>query len=129
MDVRLKQIYDRIPEMECIPGCTDCCGPNLWAKAEWQNITNWLKAHGRRERYAQGLDCPYIRENKCSIYEVRPIICRLFGVTEKLACPCGRGPAKMLSDDKARELIHAVWNMPVAREGKEESSPLKEETT
>ena len=111
----LNQIYATIPTFICKIGCTDCCGPNFWAKTEWLNILTWLKARGKTERFATGMDCPYIENNQCSIYEVRPIICRLFGVVDKLQCPYGCAPAKLLSGVQATGLLRQVASLEAKR--------------
>lgn len=33
--------------------------------------------------------CPFLEQGKCSIYAVRPAICRLWGNTERMPCPHG----------------------------------------
>ena len=32
------------------------------------------------------LTCPMLKDNKCSIYHKRPLICRLYGVVENMKC-------------------------------------------
>jgi len=39
------------------------------------------------------------------VYEERPMICRLFGTTPRMACPRGRGPEPMI-DPAAEQLVH-----------------------
>jgi Fe-S-cluster containining protein len=39
-----------------------------------------------------GLTCGYVRQGGgCEIYEVRPLICRLFGAVDRLALNCHHG--------------------------------------
>lgn len=75
----IEQIRKEIPAFQCRPGCSDCCGPVVWSKWEWENTPIKKKA--------TGIDCPYICEAGCEIYEDRPILCRLFGVVHALQCP------------------------------------------
>lgn len=52
------------------------------------------------------LACPLLDKNKsCTIYEIRPLICRLFGLTKILRCPFGCKPTKWLKDKKAKRLL------------------------
>ena len=76
---------------------------------EWKIITAFLKEHGRKQQYAREiLDmCPYLDTNKrCTIYEVRPAICRLYGVVQAMQCPHGKSK-QYLSDDEAISVLRA----------------------
>jgi len=110
----LGQIYSQVPSFLCKAGCHDCCGPTVWAKDEYTNITSWLKKHNRKELMATGIDCPYLNDKGCSIYKVRPILCRLFGSVDNpiMLCPHGRRPAKLITDKKAERLLKELWNTP-----------------
>ncbi|MDP1879296.1 MAG: YkgJ family cysteine cluster protein, partial [Actinomycetota bacterium] len=51
------------------------------------------------------------KTKKCSVYEVRPAICRLFGAVKgELVCPHGYAPesSALLSDKQAREILRKV---------------------
>lgn len=88
-----------IPTFECVPGCSDCCGPVPFSKWEWSQV--------RTKKTATCLDCPYATPAGCEIYEDRPILCRLFGAVADeplLACPHGRGPARPLTADEGRRI-------------------------
>ena len=50
----------------------------------------------RREASLAELDCPHLGDGGCAVYAERPVICRLFGTTSRLACPHGRRPEQML---------------------------------
>ena len=36
--------------------------------------------------------CPHLGPTGCQVYAERPLICRLFGTTPRLACPNGKRP-------------------------------------
>lgn len=60
-------------------------------------------------RQATTQKCPHLtRDNRCGIYQVRPFVCRLFGTTEieRLRCPKGMGPDKLLSVEEGENLIN-----------------------
>ncbi len=40
--------------------------------------------------------CPYLGAEGCQVYAERPLICRLFGTTPRLACPRGKRPESMI---------------------------------
>ena len=42
------------------------------------------------------LSCPHLGEQGCRVYAERPLICRLFGTTPRLACPNGKRPEVMI---------------------------------
>jgi hypothetical protein len=50
------------------------------------------------------LNCPYLGKNGCEVYEERPLICRLFGTTPKLACPHGKRPEVMIASDLEQQI-------------------------
>lgn len=90
---KLNDIYSTLPKGDC-SGCGNCCmesvGINL---IEFLNIYNFLKDKEElsRESMEKIIDyyflellenkpCPFRDENnRCKIYEVRPLNCRLFG--------------------------------------------------
>jgi Fe-S-cluster containining protein len=45
------------------------------------------------------LSCPHLGASGCQVYAERPLICRLFGTTPRLACPNGKRPATMVEPD------------------------------
>lgn len=94
---KLNNIYDTLPKGKCT-GCGNCCmesvGINL---IEFLNIFNYLenKDELRKKSLEKIMDyyfmefmekksCPFKDENnRCEIYEVRPLNCRLFGHWKK----------------------------------------------
>jgi hypothetical protein len=95
---QIKRLYSQIPPMKCKEGCTGCCGPVPFSQSEWDRIAD--------KRTATSLDCPYIENGRCAIYDNRPFICRLFGATEhpSLACPHGCKPDNPLSREQCDRL-------------------------
>ena len=72
---KLNNIYKSLPSGDC-SGCGNCCmesvGTNL---IEFINIYNYLE---------NKKPCPFKdKDNRCMIYEVRPLNCRLFGHWKK----------------------------------------------
>ena len=49
--------------------------------------------------------CPHLGDNGCQVYAERPLICRLFGTTPRLACPHGLRPGAMI-DPRIEAQIH-----------------------
>ncbi len=96
-----KSLFNRairkFPYFECKQLCQEACGVVCWTEAEEMVIADWLEAQGRKGRVGdlKTCVCPYLEAGACSIYEVRPIICRLFGLVkddDRMICPHGCKP-------------------------------------
>jgi hypothetical protein len=83
-----------IPSFECKPGCHDCCGPVTTSAEEMAMLS--VKSLAEHESALADLSCPYLGINGCQVYAERPLICRLFGTTPRLACPNGNRPDEMI---------------------------------
>ena len=59
------------------------------------------------------IDCPALVDGRCSVYEHRPLICRLWGAVESLPCPhgCEVTPG-LLMDTGAHMLIARSVTLP-----------------
>ncbi len=116
---RIDAILSAIPTFKCKEGCADCCGPVQLSRLEYHRC---VKASGRtaedvRRQMEKNFNqktyqCPLLSQktNRCSVYEVRPAICRVFGTAKSLPCPHGYAPdeSQVLSDEKAREILALV---------------------
>lgn len=106
---RIAALYARIPDVACKGLCSDYCGPigasasegaaMLRAASQPLTVELPLRAGGK---------CGYLTEpRRCSIYEARPLICRLWGAVEDLRCPHGCvpvPPARLLTPEEATVL-------------------------
>jgi Fe-S-cluster containining protein len=93
----------RIPSFTCKPGCHDCCGPVTASSEEMSRLP--VKSDAEHETALANLSCPHLGKNGCEVYDERPLICRLFGTTPRLACPEGKGPEKNV-DPRIERQIH-----------------------
>jgi Fe-S-cluster containining protein len=55
-----------------------------------------------------GLTCRYLKKARCTIYDVRPLICRLYGAASGLECPHGCRPARLVARDKVDALLARI---------------------
>ena len=55
-----------------------------------------VKSDEEHEAALANLSCPHLGENGCQVYAERPLVCRLFGTTPRLACPKGKRPEVMI---------------------------------
>lgn len=91
MDSKLAQIYAQIPASTCPPNCGKCCGILHPSMAEIRNVQEWLHQHHREYidfTMLVGDNCPYLSAAKeCTIYPVRPFLCRIMGSCVDIPCP------------------------------------------
>jgi uncharacterized protein len=107
--VRIEDLYALIPEISCRPGCTVCCtsfGIPSQTAVERKRLSVYLERRGRATGTARGTTCPYVGSAGCSIYPVRPLICRLYGVSPDYCCREGVRPLRLLHEDEEAELWH-----------------------
>ncbi|HJW81759.1 MAG TPA: YkgJ family cysteine cluster protein [Acidiferrobacterales bacterium] len=91
---KVRSLREQIPSFECQPGCHDCCGPVTTSTEEMARLP--VKSDAEHATALAELSCPHLGEHGCQVYAERPLICRLFGTTPRLACPNGRRPAVMI---------------------------------
>jgi Fe-S-cluster containining protein len=110
---RLDRLYREIPTFDCIPGCTDCCGPVPATRTEAAKAPLLADAIQRAQK-SGCFDCAYEKATGgCAVYDNRPFMCRLFGATSdpRLECPHGKGPRHPISAAKARALTDAYLRL------------------
>lgn len=110
---KLSMIYSLIPDFEC-KHCHNCCGPIIWFKPEDVVIRGYLFKHkinfkplSTDEFKQNDMICPFLKNDKCSIYPVRPLVCRLQGVEKNLVCIHGN---KRYLSKKEFEKIRKKFN-------------------
>ncbi len=84
----------RIPTFACVPGCHDCCGPVTASSEEMAMLP--VKSDTEHAAALAELSCPHLGDKGCQVYAERPLICRLYGTTPRLACPNGKRPEVMI---------------------------------
>ncbi len=109
----IEDIYELIPDFSCTEGCYECCrnfGVPSRTRAEDQRIKEFLQEHSRQPGEAHGNTCPYLKEDTpgggCTIYPVRPFICRLYGTSPNYLCEMGVQPLRLLEEEEEEEIFH-----------------------
>lgn len=117
---KIDALLINLPTFKCKDGCSDCCGPVELSRLEYLRC---IQVSGRsaedvrqqmQYNLKQGIySCPLLnsKTGRCTVYEVRPAICRLFGVVRnQLLCPHGYAPEStaLLSDEQARNILKKV---------------------
>lgn len=100
----MENVYSQIPEFEC-KHCHRCCGPIIWFKPEEIFIRGYIKNHDveyivwSTEQFKNNdMCCPYLKNDRCIIYPVRPIVCRLQGNVSDM--PCEYNTKKIMSKNQ-----------------------------
>jgi hypothetical protein len=107
----LKDVYDQVPALNCKGYCSSGCTLIPLYPAEANAIRDaGLEVPSYNE--AKG-SCSALVEGRCTIYEHRPLICRLFGnVAPKMKCPYGCKPATLyLTDKQSKKLFEALTKL------------------
>lgn len=82
----VQKLWAQVPDVGCQGLCADSCGPVVASDDERQILESLgIALDFDRETLA----CNQLVEGKCSIYEHRPLPCRLWGAVPKMPCPFG----------------------------------------
>jgi Fe-S-cluster containining protein len=107
---RLLDIYASLPTIDCQGKCYDSCGPTGMGGIEAARVV--AARGGRPIGHVQpaGVICPLLtKDNRCSVYKVRPLLCRLWGIVENLPCVYGCKPEpRYLTTVEGYELMREV---------------------
>lgn len=116
---KLERIYARLPKIKCKKKCFDGCGPIIMTKLEKDRIIERVGYNPFKpiiktlqELIANGFNgnkidvtCPLLDKKKeCSVYDIRPFICRIYALVKKMQCPHGCVPERWLSDKEALKM-------------------------
>jgi hypothetical protein len=102
----------KLPKMLCRK-CGHCCGPVACKTEEYERIVNYAAKHGIAPQW-NGSKCPWLTRDltgfSCSIYPVRPPLCRLFGHTPKMKCRHGHNVN--ITPEREREFCRTEFTVP-----------------
>lgn len=99
---RMKILANLVPEIKCKDGCCECCDVQYLIS---DYITGGFPIWKRLENMK--CVCSRQKDGMCEIFEVRPLICRLFFKSEDgLDCPRGLEPeGGRISKEEMRRII------------------------
>lgn len=101
-----------IPQFQCVEGCSDCCGPIVMTKLEAHRIA--ARTGQKSVTTDAHLKCSLLgSDGKCSVYDIRPAVCRVFGASEseRLVCPHGRKPGNPMTPSETGALMDKVLTL------------------
>lgn len=106
----LERLYAGLPKIACRQLCQEYCGPVFMEELEWERIGERVGHYPRpTAEQAARLECPMLAaDGGCGVYEVRPTICRLWGLTETMRCPHGCEPERVLTDAEGGAVLLEV---------------------
>ena len=104
----LEQVYAQVPTTNCQGLCADSCCSFAMTVGEQRNIR--AQTGVQLPLAHAGSFCPALTMLKrCGVYDVRPLICRIFGAVASMRCGYGCEPdGGFLSDHDAMRLLAQV---------------------
>ena len=104
--VELDRAYASLPRLECKRVCQKSCGIIVFSGEERRRIEQRI---GTTIPTYNEWTCPLLDiRGDCSVHDIRPMICRLWGLTKSMACPFGCVPERWLTEDEAQALLAKV---------------------
>lgn len=105
-----------LPKLHCKGLCHQSCGPIAMSRAEYNTLRDIVGEKLQCEFWGDmamvtnfdrtTLACPLLTVDKrCSVYEHRPMLCRIWGMVKAMKCPFGCRPSRWLSDAECLELL------------------------
>lgn len=103
----IEKLYARLPKIACKQFCHDYCGAVAMTEIEAKRIEK--KVHRRLPvLLGPGLSCSLLSGTRCTVYALRPLICRLWGVVETMRCPHGCQPSRMLTKEEGFRFLEEI---------------------
>lgn len=106
----IDRLYATIPSANCKGLCQECCGPVMMTRLEWDRITARMgKVMRPTPEQEAKLACPMLADDgKCSVYDIRPVVCRIWGVTPDMPCPFGCKPDPQPTADECWDVVRTA---------------------
>jgi hypothetical protein len=112
---KLEAIYARVPKMrDCEMKCEDSCTVVPVSPFEKARLEEALGMPFMAIKTPDGkVRCCALKDNRCSVYSIRPLLCRLFGTSKHpfLKCEHGCSPERWLSGEETVSLMLAVTEL------------------
>lgn len=92
--MRSPTLDERVESLECKGLCQACCGPIPFPERLREQFPEMMLPKNPLDvrllvRQKGPYACPFLAQGRCTIYEQRPAICRLWGASRALQCPFG----------------------------------------
>lgn len=107
-----EDIWMMIPDSGCIGACQEACTAIGMSKAEHAMLAEVMYGFPFSDQMSNDLQydrtyrCPALQGGRCTVYDIRPTVCRLWGSSDEVPCPWGCVPkGGRLSVSEARSLF------------------------
>jgi hypothetical protein len=107
----LADVYAQIPPVACQGLCQESCGPIAMSREEDERLQGRGVVVPSMVDTVAAVDagaeywCPALQDGRCTVHDVRPTICRLWGATRSMPCPHGCTPDDALTQQRSQELL------------------------
>ena len=99
---RVRAAWANVPKLRCRGLCQASC-------RVWQATPSEVALLGKVAVVRpQGAECPLLVEGRCSVYPLRPLVCRAWGTVPSMACPHGCEPEEWLPATRLKELSDSI---------------------
>lgn len=111
---RLAAVYKQVPDAGCVGLCANTCTTFPVPRVEARNVR---RATGADIGLRPGNDNPFTRcplldeDGRCTGYDVRPLICRMWGAAIGMQCAHGCQPARLLTVAETVSLTADVYEI------------------
>lgn len=96
-----EEIYAKLPPTRCSDTCYKCCTNIVQFSRSEEEAMGGYEWNGK---------CSHLVDGKCSIYENRPFVCRIFGASVLFECE-GCTCDEPLGEEETKELVHEYISM------------------
>lgn len=105
----LEALYAELPTIDCQRKCSSYCTAIWMSRVEWDRVK---KRSDPKQWKATEFRCPMLdRKGNCTVHTGRPMICRLWGLSEAHPCDWGCQPSRVLSLEETREFMRRSWEL------------------
>jgi Fe-S-cluster containining protein len=101
----LDALYAELPSIDCQGLCGEACSHIMMSTTERQRIVD---SGGPEIVFTQSPCHALDFIGRCSVYEHRPLICRLWGVVDDMPCHYGCEPERYLTRKEGFEFLARV---------------------
>lgn len=109
---RLQALYDRLPAIACQGLCWHECSFVPASGLEQQRVID--RTGHRLDVIHEDGPCRFLTaDRKCGIYNLRPAICRLYGLVPDMQCPHGCEPERWMTAKEGAEWLDEVTRLSV----------------
>lgn len=102
----MDDLYETLPTIKCKGSCQSSCGPIGMSPDEFRRIS---ESSNSTPTVDKDFQCSLLKDGKCSVYEIRPAICRLWGIVETMKCPYGCVPnPRYLTEKEGHQFLSKI---------------------